>query len=126
MNLTWWLERAYWEHPDKVAVIDADGGSARYREMRGLANRISNVLAAHASIGEDDVVVTVMPDNYLHVATLFCPLGLLQTDRSGGKWPKLKHEEEGPDRAKHTRSLAPLPRRAKAVARLKAGGAPLH
>ena len=76
MNLCWWLERAFWEYPDKVAVIDADGGSVTYREMRSQSNRIGNVLREHASIGEDDIVVTVLADNYLHVATLYGVLGL--------------------------------------------------
>lgn len=76
MNLCWWLERAFWEHPDKTAVIDADGASATYRELRSLANRIGNVLRDEASIGEDDVVVTVIPDNYLHVSVFYAVLGL--------------------------------------------------
>ena len=38
MNLCWWLERAFWEHPDKDAVIDADGAAISYRELRDEAN----------------------------------------------------------------------------------------
>ena len=76
MNLCWWLERACWEHPDKTAIIDADGASVDYAGLRSLANRIGNVLQEHASVGEDDVVVTVIPDNYLHVAAFYGVMGL--------------------------------------------------
>ena len=76
MNLCWYLERAFWEHPDKTAVIDADGGSVSYRELRSLSTRIGNVLREHAGVGENDVVVTVIPDNYLHVATFYAAMGL--------------------------------------------------
>ena len=76
MNLCWWLERASWEHPDKAAVIDADGASVTYRELRALSNRISNVLAKHAGIVENDIVVTVIPDNYLHVAAFYAVMGM--------------------------------------------------
>ncbi|MDN5938491.1 MAG: hypothetical protein L0H83_07485, partial [Salinisphaera sp.] len=47
MNLAWWLERSFWETPDKPAVIDADGTTVSYRALRGLSNQIANVLAAH-------------------------------------------------------------------------------
>lgn len=76
MNLCWYLERAFWEHPDKTAVIDADGGSVSYRALRSLSTRIGNVLREHAGVGENDVVVTVIPDNYLHVAAFYAALGL--------------------------------------------------
>jgi fatty-acyl-CoA synthase/O-succinylbenzoic acid--CoA ligase len=75
MNLSWWLERSFWEFPDKPAVIDADGTTVSYRELRALANRIGNVLADHG-VGEDDVVVSAMPDHHLHVATLYATLSL--------------------------------------------------
>ncbi|ODU07615.1 MAG: hypothetical protein ABS81_00465 [Pseudonocardia sp. SCN 72-86] len=70
MNLSWWLERSHWEYPDKPAVVDADGTTVSYAQLRALANRIANVLADHG-VGEDDVVVTAMPDHHLHVAALF-------------------------------------------------------
>lgn len=75
MNLSWWLERSVWEYPDNPAVIDVDGTTVNYRELRVLANRIGNVLAAHG-VGEDDVVVSAMPDDHLHVACLFATLSL--------------------------------------------------
>jgi fatty-acyl-CoA synthase/O-succinylbenzoic acid--CoA ligase len=75
MNLSWWLERSCWEYPDQPAVIDADGTSVTYRELRSLSNRIGNVLADNG-VGEDDVVVSAMPDHHLHVATLFAALRL--------------------------------------------------
>ncbi len=76
MNLSWWLERAFWEHADKQAVIDADGASVTYRELRSSANRIANVLTEVAGIGPDDLVVTVIPDCHLHVAILFAVMGI--------------------------------------------------
>ena len=75
MNLCWWLERAFWEHADKAAVINADGASATYRELRDVANRVGNVLQHKAGVEEDDVVVTVLPDSYLHVAILYGIIG---------------------------------------------------
>jgi acyl-CoA synthetase (AMP-forming)/AMP-acid ligase II len=75
MNLSWWLERSTWEHPDNPAVIDADGTTVTYRELRALSNRIGNVLASHG-VGEDDVVVSAMPDHHLHVATFYAALRL--------------------------------------------------
>jgi acyl-CoA synthetase (AMP-forming)/AMP-acid ligase II len=73
MNIGWWLERTFWEQPDKAAVVDADGTMVSYRELRALSNRIGNVLAAHG-VGEDDVVVSAMPDHHLHVATFYAAL----------------------------------------------------
>lgn len=75
MNLCWWLERAFWEHPDKDAVIDADGASISYRDLRDDANRIGNVLRQQAGVGPGDVVITVMPDNRLHVAIFYAVIG---------------------------------------------------
>jgi fatty-acyl-CoA synthase/O-succinylbenzoic acid--CoA ligase len=75
MNLSWWLERSYWEYPDRPAVIDADGTTVSYRQLRALSNRIGAVLAAHG-IGEGDVVVTALPDDHVHVATLYAVLRL--------------------------------------------------
>jgi fatty-acyl-CoA synthase/O-succinylbenzoic acid--CoA ligase len=75
MNLGWWLERSCWEYPDRPAVIDADGTTVSYRELRALSNRIGNVLAAHG-VGEDDVVVSAMGDHHLHVATFHAVLRL--------------------------------------------------
>jgi acyl-CoA synthetase (AMP-forming)/AMP-acid ligase II len=70
MNLSWWLERSTWEYPDKPAVVDADGTTVSYAQLRALSNRIANVLS-DAGVGEDDVVVTAMPDHHLHVAALW-------------------------------------------------------
>lgn len=71
MNLGWWLERSWWDFGEKVAIIDPDDTSATYNDLRSLANRIGNVLRNDAGVGENDVVVTVMADHHLHVATLF-------------------------------------------------------
>lgn len=75
MNLSWWLERASWEHPDKDAVINADDTSATYTELLGLSNRIGNVLR-DAGVGEDDFVVSVMPDTHRHVALFYATMRL--------------------------------------------------
>lgn len=75
MNLSWWLERSTWEHPDNPAVIDADGTTVTYKELRALSNKIGNVLAAHG-LGEDDVVVSAMHDHHFHVATFYAAIRL--------------------------------------------------
>ena len=75
MNLTWWLERAFWEYPDKTAVVDADGTSVSYTRLREWANRIGNVLREHGGLRENDVVVSVMPDCGYHVALLYAVMG---------------------------------------------------
>lgn len=72
MNLAWWLERAAWEHGDKVAVIDGqDETQVTYAELAGLVNRIGNVLKEGFGVKEDDVVVTLLPDDHWHMAVLY-------------------------------------------------------
>jgi long-chain acyl-CoA synthetase len=75
MNLGWGLERSFWEYPDKNAIIDSDGTTTTYAQLRDQANRIANVLARHGA-GHDDAVVTAIPDNATHVAILFATLRL--------------------------------------------------
>jgi acyl-CoA synthetase (AMP-forming)/AMP-acid ligase II len=75
MNLAWWLERSFWEYPESEAVVDADGTAVSYRELRALSNRIGHVLADFG-VGEDDVVVSAMPDNHVHVATFYAAIRL--------------------------------------------------
>ena len=75
MNLCWWLERAFWEHPEKDAVIDANGAAISYRDLRSDANRIGNALTNEAGVEAGDVVVTVIPDNGLHVAIFYAVIG---------------------------------------------------
>jgi acyl-CoA synthetase (AMP-forming)/AMP-acid ligase II len=75
MNLCWWLERAFWEHPEKDAVIDADGATISYRDLREEANRVGNVLRDEAGVEPGDVVITVIPDNRLHVAIFYGVIG---------------------------------------------------
>jgi len=70
MNLSWWLERSYWEHPDKPAVINADGSGSTYAELRAQANRIGNVLR-DTGVGPDDVVVSAMADTDFHVSMFY-------------------------------------------------------
>ncbi len=71
MNLGWWLERSWWDFAAKVAVVDPDDTETTYDALRSLTNRLGNVLRHEAGIGPDDVVVTVMGDHHIHVATLF-------------------------------------------------------
>ncbi|MGE0502042.1 MAG: class I adenylate-forming enzyme family protein [Rhizobiaceae bacterium] len=71
MNLGWWLERSWWDFADKVAVVDPDDTQVTYDGLRSLTNRMGNVLRHEGMVGPDDVVVTVMADHHIHVATLF-------------------------------------------------------
>jgi fatty-acyl-CoA synthase len=71
MNLSWWLERACWEYPDKPAIIDGDGTQTEYASLRAMANRIGNVLREHAGVQEDEMVLTIMRDHHRHVATFW-------------------------------------------------------
>ena len=76
MNLAWWLERATWERGDEVAVIDGiDGTRKTYTEMTSLSNRIGNVLREEVGVDEDEVVVTILPDDHRHMAIMY---GLLK------------------------------------------------
>jgi acyl-CoA synthetase (AMP-forming)/AMP-acid ligase II len=75
MNLSWWLERASWEHPGKAAVIDSDGTETDYTSLCGLTNRIGNVLR-DSGVGEDDMVLTIMRDHHRHVATFWATVRL--------------------------------------------------
>lgn len=73
MNLSWWLERSVWEYPDHEAVVDADGSRTTYAALNAQSNRIANLLTDFGARA-DDVVVSAMPDDHLHVATLFATL----------------------------------------------------
>lgn len=75
MNLGWWLERASWEHPQRTAVIDSDGTETDYTALRGLANRIGNVLRDRG-VGEDEMVLTIMRDHHRHVASFWATVRL--------------------------------------------------
>ena len=75
MNLSWWLERSAWEYPDNTAVVNADGASITYRDLVGLSNRMSNVLV-DVGAKPGDVIVSAMPDNYLHVAVFYAAIRL--------------------------------------------------
>jgi acyl-CoA synthetase (AMP-forming)/AMP-acid ligase II len=87
MNLSWWLERAATEYPDKTAIVDASDESVTYRELQGLVNRIGNVLREDMGVRPDDVVVTCIRDNYLHVATMFAVM------RIGAIFSGLNHKQ---------------------------------
>lgn len=76
MNLAWWLEKATWEHHEKIAVIDGiNGRQITYAELTSLSSRIGNVLREDTGVEEDDVVATILPNDYWHMALLY---GLLK------------------------------------------------
>lgn len=87
MNLSWWLERAAKEYPDKIAIVDASGESVTYRELQRLVNQIGRVLREDLGVQPDDVVVTCIRDNYLHVAILYATL------RIGAVFSGLNHKQ---------------------------------
>lgn len=87
MNLSWWLERAATEYPDKMAVVDASDESIRYKELQSLVNRIGRVLRDDLGVRPDDVVVTCIRDNFLHVAVMFAVM------RIGAIFSGLNHKQ---------------------------------
>ncbi len=87
MNLSWWLERAAIEHPDKTAIIDASGTSIAYRDLLALTQRIGRVLREDLGVKPDDVVVTCVRDNFLHVAIMYA------TMRIGAIFSGLNHKQ---------------------------------
>lgn len=76
MNLSWWLERSYWERPTKTVVVDADATSVTYEALRVLVNQVATVLRDDAGIGQDDMVMSIMPDSHRHVAVFYAALRL--------------------------------------------------
>lgn len=87
MNLGWWLERAATEFPTKTAVVDASGESITYADLLTLVNRIGHVLRDDMGVRPDDVVVSCLPDNYLHVALMYA------TMRVGAVFSGLNHKQ---------------------------------
>jgi acyl-CoA synthetase (AMP-forming)/AMP-acid ligase II len=87
MNLGWWLERAATEFPKKTAVINASGESICYADLLALVNRISHVLRDDMGVQPDDVVVSCMPDTYLHIAVMYA------TMRVGAVFSGLNHKQ---------------------------------
>lgn len=87
MNLGWWLERAASEFPAKTAVVNASGESITYADLLALVNRIGHVLRDDMGVQPDDVVVSCMPDNYLHVAVMYA------TMRVGAVFSGLNHKQ---------------------------------
>jgi fatty-acyl-CoA synthase/O-succinylbenzoic acid--CoA ligase len=87
MNLSWWLERASAEYPAKTAIIDASGDSIDYADLQALVNRIGHVLRVDMGVKPDDVVVSCMADNYLHVAVMYAVM------RIGAVFSGLNHKQ---------------------------------
>jgi acyl-CoA synthetase (AMP-forming)/AMP-acid ligase II len=87
MNLSWWLERAATEYPDKTAVIDASDESITYADLLILVNRIGHVLRDDLDVRPGDVVVTCIRDNFLHVAIMYA------TMRVGAIFSGLNHKQ---------------------------------
>jgi acyl-CoA synthetase (AMP-forming)/AMP-acid ligase II len=86
MNLSWWLERASAEYPQKTAIVDASGASISYADLESLVSRIGHVLRDDMGVQPDDVVVTCIADNYLHVAIMYA------TMRIGAIFSGLNHK----------------------------------
>jgi acyl-CoA synthetase (AMP-forming)/AMP-acid ligase II len=87
MNLSWWLERAANEYPDKTAIVDASGEGITYRDLQSLVNRIGRVLRNQMGVRPNDVVVSCMRDNFLHVAIFYA------TMRIGAIFSGLNHKQ---------------------------------
>lgn len=87
MNLSWWLERASSEYPQKTAIVDASGANINYADLDALVNRIALVLRDDMAVRPDDVVVTCIADNYLHVAIMYA------TMRVGAVFSGLNHKQ---------------------------------
>jgi len=54
--------------------VDADGTAVSYAGLRDLSSRIGEVLRDDAGVQEDDVVVTLLPDDHVHVATFYAAM----------------------------------------------------
>ena len=87
MNLSWWLERAATEYPDKTAIIDASDASITFKDLLVLVNRIGHVLRDDLGVRPGDVVVTCIRDNFLHVAIMYA------TMRVGAIFSGLNHKQ---------------------------------
>jgi len=87
MNLSWWLERAAIEYPEKTAIIDASDASITYKDLLVLVNRIGHVLRDDLDVRPGDVVVTCIRDNFLHVAIMYA------TMRVGAIFSGLNHKQ---------------------------------
>lgn len=72
MNIAWWLERADDLYGERTALVDGRTGERwTYRELRGHADAVGQVLSSEYGIGPDDVVATLMPDDCWHTAIFF-------------------------------------------------------
>lgn len=74
-SLAEYLETSAGRHPDRVAVVDGDGGMLTYRELDLLADRVAAVLMRHGVCPGDRVGV-VAPKTVRTVAALF---GIMKT-----------------------------------------------
>jgi acyl-CoA synthetase (AMP-forming)/AMP-acid ligase II len=74
MNLAWWLHSAAKQHGDNIALIHPQSGAeVTYRELDERTSLIAAVLRG-AGVREDDVVVTLLPDDELHYCVFFATL----------------------------------------------------
>lgn len=70
-NITWQLQRAAEEFPDKVALVAPDETKYTYEEFDSITNRIGNLLREKYGVSEDDVVVGILPNSFWSVALMF-------------------------------------------------------
>lgn len=74
MNLAWWLHSAAKQHGDNIALVHpCSGAQFTYRELDTRTSLIAAVLR-DAGVGEDDVVVTLLPDDEWHYCVFFATL----------------------------------------------------
>lgn len=74
MNLAWWLHSASLEHADRVGLIDSHTGAEHtYAQLSDRTDRIATVLRGRG-VAEDDLVVTLMPDDDWHYCVFFATL----------------------------------------------------
>lgn len=72
MNLGWYLESATWDHPMKVAAINGHTHEKiTYLELNTLSNKIGNALREKYELKEDDVLTTLMTEDWLHMAIMY-------------------------------------------------------
>ena len=75
-NITWMLESAAREHPEKVAVVGPSEHEYTYEEFNALTSWIGNYLAQEHEIGPYDIVAGLIPDSAWTEAVLF---GVMKT-----------------------------------------------
>jgi acyl-CoA synthetase (AMP-forming)/AMP-acid ligase II len=74
VNLAWWLQSAALEYGERTALIDPHSGAEHtYEELSARTARVAAVLHQQG-VGEDDIVVTLMPDDDWHFCVFFATM----------------------------------------------------